>query len=253
MAASVAWVSISSLGEIGGGHRQVRSTQRVLLLADLKLGSIEVGGLRRRLVFGIAIEHALSPKDSWKQRLLQLTAVSIPVLVCKAWIRLLMERKTSLPAAENSCDPGCVDGEFVSAADRYLIDVGVADIADPGGNAIVDHERRRTRISAREHEAALVRSVGQGHKLALNALQFRGNCGPVAVGERAIAALDTETDGSLHRGYDRTQGRISGRELALDRVETLQIAAVEGSLIVVLHQQGSGGRIVGGLVHASAG
>src|SRR5260221_8468816 len=147
---------------------------------------------------------------------------------------------------------GLVDGELVSIADRYLIDISVADIADAGRDGIIDHEWRRIRIGACEHVTALVRSVGQRHKLALNALQFIGDRGPVAVGERAIGSLNAEADTSLQRGYNRTQRRIGGRELALYRADTLQIAAVEGRLVVVLDQQGSGGRVVRGLGHAPA-
>src|SRR5260221_10909597 len=147
---------------------------------------------------------------------------------------------------------GLVDGELVSIADRYLIDISVADIADAGGDGIIDHEWRRIRIGACEHVTALVRSVGQRHKLALNALQFIGDRGPVAVGERAIGSLNAEADTSLQRGYNRTQRRIGGRELALYRADTLQIAAVEGRLVVVLDQQGSGGRVFRGLGYPPA-
>ncbi len=62
MAASAAWLSVCGLGEIGGGRSQVRAAERVLLLADLQFGGIEVGGLRLRLVRGIAIEHGLRRK-----------------------------------------------------------------------------------------------------------------------------------------------------------------------------------------------
>src|SRR5258707_12312691 len=46
-------------GEIGGGCSEIRAAKRVLLMGDLKLGGIEVSGLRLRLVRGIAIEDAL--------------------------------------------------------------------------------------------------------------------------------------------------------------------------------------------------
>src|SRR5208282_4455462 len=85
------------------------------------------------------------------------------------------------------------------------------------------------------------------------ALQLSHDCGLVAGGDRAVGAFNAEANGLLQRGCDRTQRRIGGRELALHRADTLQIAAVESSLIVVLDQQAGGGRIVRGLVHAFAG
>ncbi len=49
-------------GEIGGGCSEIGAAKRVLLLGNLKLGGIEVSGLRLRLVRGVAIEDALRRK-----------------------------------------------------------------------------------------------------------------------------------------------------------------------------------------------
>src|SRR5258706_1334692 len=46
-------------GAIGGGCSEIRAAKRVLLLGNLKIWGIEVGGLRFDLVCGIAIEDAL--------------------------------------------------------------------------------------------------------------------------------------------------------------------------------------------------
>src|SRR5258706_3121996 len=46
-------------GGIGGGCSEIRAAKRVLLLGNLKIWGIEVGGLRFDLVCGIAIEDAL--------------------------------------------------------------------------------------------------------------------------------------------------------------------------------------------------
>src|SRR5208337_569350 len=162
-------------------------------------------------------------------------------------------KKNVIAGSGKQLRSGHVDGDLVSAADRYLIDTSVADVVNAGRNRIVRHERRPIRNGAGEYVVALVRSVGQGHKLALNALQLIGNGGEVASGERATAGLDAEAEGLLQRAGDRTQRRIGGRELALHRAEALQIAVAESGLIVVLDQLGGGGRIVGGLVHAFAG
>ena len=51
-----------ALGEIGSCRSHVGTAQRGLLLANLKLGGIEVRSLRLRLVHGVAIEHALRRK-----------------------------------------------------------------------------------------------------------------------------------------------------------------------------------------------
>src|SRR5260370_561943 len=77
---------------------------------------------------------------------------------------------------------------------------------------------------------SLPNTSSRGHKRALNALQFGGDCGPVAIGERAIGALDTEADSSLQRGYDRTQRRIGGGEFSLNPGEILQVPVIPCTL-----------------------
>ena len=94
-----------------------------------------------------------------------------------------------------------VDGELVSIADRHLIDIGIADIVDAGRRVSIDDVRRRIRSCAGEYVIALICRVGQGHELALNALQLIDDGRPVAVGKRAIGALDAQAEGLLQRRF----------------------------------------------------
>ena len=196
---------------------------------------------RRGYNFYFLLEQASTGEQQWhlqialdRECLELLDSMKLPLLRAEMNIHLAhaalmtgqaqLAERSEAAAQENLSH---VDSDRAKRA--YLAGIQIAL-----AQADVHHKWCGTRLGAGEYVVALVSSVGQRHQLALNALQLIGNGGLVASGERATAGLDAEAEGLLQRGGDRTQRRTGGRELALNHAETLQIAAGESSLIVVL-------------------